>query len=205
MKFQLGPMGFEAIRPKIKEQVSKHLWQSELDWNGAVFFGELVMVVKPGDPIKKMILEEYGTYSGRIILDSQVYEGTPDQLKVILEKECTARNILFSGTVSFGGYQYKSKMKSIANSRYFLVNKIKANIPIEGRWNDKLFQGKIEDVRKELTEYISSLPMIVEGYDIKVGHTSLRLSDLKHIYGSDFIKITAKKLANRAVAWMEDH
>ncbi len=205
MKFQLGVMGFESNRPKIKEQVYKYLRQSNLDWNGAVFFGELVKVVKPGDNIRERILEEYDTYCGRIILGSQVYEGTPDQLKTILKEKCTAHNTLFSGTVSFCGYQYKSKMESMAGARCSLESKIEATIPLEGRWNDKLFQGKIENVREELTEYISSLPMIVEGYDIKVGHTSLRLSDLKHIYGSDFIKITAKKLANRAVAWMEDH
>ena len=205
MKFQLGPISFEATRPKIKKQVSDHLWQSEFDWNGTVFFGELVLVVKPGNNIKEMILNEYDISSGRFILGGQIYEGTPDQLKDTLKKECKSNNILFSGTVSFSGYQHKSKMESIAHARYFLVNKIEANIPIEGRWNDRLFQGKKEDVRKELTEYISSLPMVVDEYDATIGKSELGLHKIGTVCSLDFKKIVAKKLANWAIAWMGDH
>ncbi len=205
MKFQLGVMGFEADRSKIKEQVYKYLRQSNLDWNGAVFFGELVLVVEPGDNIKERILWTYNTGNGRIILNNQVYEGTPDQLAAILEAECEANNILFSGTVSFGGYQYKSKMESMAGARCSLESKIESEIPIEGRWNDKLFQGKIKDVRKELTEYINSLPMVVENYDVKVGKSSLRTWDIGRINIGNFIEVVAKKLANRAIEYMKEH
>ncbi len=212
MKFKLGNKSFEAIdssfckfRQDIKDQIRKYMDTWSLEWTGAVFFGDLVRVVKPGDDIHQRIVDNYNINNGSVVINKKVYEGTPNDLRGILNSECTTQNVQFSGRVGLGGIYYTSSMKTMYQARYALEKRIFEQIPVGGKWNDKFFQGQKEDVRKELTEYISNLTFTVKGYDICVGKSTLSLSDLGHIHGGDFIKIATRVLVNRAMRYMEDH
>ena len=214
MKFKLGNESFEAIdssfcefRKDIKDQIRKYMDTWSLEWTGAVFFGDLVLVVKPEDDIHQRIVDNYNINNGSVVINKKVYEGTPNDLRGILNSECTPNNILFSGRVGLGGIYYTSKMEAISmtGARYVLEDVIFEQIPVCGKWNDKFFQGQKEDVRKELTEYISNLTFTVKGYDIRVGKAILPLSDVYCVHGSDFIKIATRILVNRAMEYMEDH
>ncbi len=205
MIFKLGQQVFEGTRPEIKEQVSEHLRYRNVDWKGAAFFGDVIAVVNPGDRVCVVVLDACDTSRGRFIIGKVVHEGDPDQLKRKVFKECNTLSVKFCGVVSYGGYQHTSKLESLESAKYVLAQHIEGQIPIEGHWNDRLFEGKIEDVRKELREYILSLPYTLTDCDIRVGNTYVRTWNIPTTTCYDLRDKVARILTDRAVAYMKNH
>ena len=205
MKFQLGKSILQGSRAEILEQISDAFKKNRLDWNGAAFFSELVVIIKPGENVISRIRDAYEIHKGRIIINGLAYNGSPAELKEIVKQQCLPLYVKFTGTMSFGGFSYECSHLSLASASCELIKEIIKKVPIEGHWNDVYFEGQIEDVRQRLTDYIGTLPMVIKKYDIVVGKSTVSLSDLGEIWGSDLRRSVATNLVNRAIKYMKEN
>jgi len=205
VEFQLGKETLTGDRSDIIGEINEIVKHNQLSWDGAAFFGDLTVVVKPGDNVIDTIINNYVVHTGQIILGKVAHSGDPETLKDLVVERCQEGAIRFTGSVSFGGFSYRSRDLNMGSARWSLIKEIISKVGIEGLWNNIMFKGQIDDVSKRLKEYIQSLPMAIDGYDVIVGNTKMRLSDLGEIYGSDFVETVANHLTNRFVNYLKEN
>ncbi len=205
MEFQLGESILQGSRAEILEEISSVFMKSRLTYDGAVFFGELILVIKPGENVISRIRDAYEVHKGRIIINGLYYNGNPAELKEIVVQQCVSTNIQFTGTMSFDGFSYKCNHIPLSIASYNLLEKIIDKVPIAGTWDNLPFEGQVEDVRQMLTDYIKKLPMVIKKYDIVVGKSTVSLSDLGKIWGSDLRRSVATNLVNQAIRYMKEN